>query len=122
MPRRDEQTRAIDQWLGKQLQFCRLSQGVTRLQLAIVAEITVQQLDKYEQGRDRIAVGRLVLLARGLNLRLDRFWAGLNIDRPVMTAHQQLRLELAKNFMKLHNPCQQKAVNNLIRLLARDTS
>lgn len=118
MPQRNQQTKAINQWLSQKLQLLRKNQGLTRQQLAARAGITGQQLYKYERGLDRLSVGRLLLLAQGLNLQPAQFWEGLEYNLPVITARQRLGLELAANFVKLRDPCQRKAVHQLIKALA----
>ena len=58
----------IDRALGGRLAARRAALGMTRLQVAAAAGVSVQQLAKYEAGANRIPASRLVLLAEALGL------------------------------------------------------
>lgn len=59
--------------IGNLLRYFRKKNGVTQTELANVACISPQQIQKYEKGADRIAVSRLITLLDFLNINLEDF-------------------------------------------------
>lgn len=62
-----------DQKIGGLLRQFRKKNGVTQTELAAVAGITPQQIQKYEKGADRIAVSRLMTLLDFLDINFEEF-------------------------------------------------
>ena len=62
-----------DQKIGGLLRQFRKKSGVTQTELAAVAGITPQQIQKYEKGADRIAVSRLMTLLDFLDINFEEF-------------------------------------------------
>ncbi|AQT46282.1 MULTISPECIES: helix-turn-helix domain-containing protein [Bartonella] len=62
-----------DQKIGGILRHFRKKNGVTQMELAAVAGITPQQIQKYEKGSDRIAVSRLMTLLDFLDINYEEF-------------------------------------------------
>lgn len=58
---------AIDAAIGARIRECRKSSRVSAVALAEAAGVSLQQLQKYETGRNRVPCGRMVLLARALS-------------------------------------------------------
>ncbi len=58
----------FDEQLGKQVRRCRTMRGYTQRELAKIMEITAQQLQKYESGKNRISVFRLYQMAQALGV------------------------------------------------------
>jgi transcriptional regulator with XRE-family HTH domain len=54
--------------LAQRIRERRLFLGLTQSELAAEADITFQQLQKYENGSNRISVSRLIQLAEGLKI------------------------------------------------------
>jgi transcriptional regulator with XRE-family HTH domain len=111
----------IDRYVGERIYSLRLAQGLSRQQLSKIIGVTHQQLQKYEKGTNRISVGRLVLIAKALSKDISYFFEGLESDdnKPVVTQHQRMCIEVSRNFMRIENPDHQAAVNTLIKSLAR---
>jgi transcriptional regulator with XRE-family HTH domain len=120
MARKNNYIDQIDKFIGEKIYSLRLAQGLSRDQLSKVIEVTHQQLQKYEKGINRISVGRLVLIARALDKGISYFYEGLeekDNKEEIVTYHQRLCIEVARNFMKIKNPEHQHAVNKLIKSL-----
>lgn len=62
-----------NQKIGSLLRYFRKKNGVTQTELANIACISPQQIQKYEKGSDRIAVSRLITLLDFLNISLEDF-------------------------------------------------
>ena len=61
-----EQTAAIDRAIGARLYSARRAAKLTQKDLAQRVGLSFQQIQKYEAGRDRIAVSTLFLIAEAL--------------------------------------------------------
>lgn len=119
MARKSDFIAEVDRFIGNKIYSLRLAKGLSRQQLAEVIDVTHQQLQKYEKGINRISVGRLVLIAKALDKSVNYFYEGLgsNTDEPVMTQHQRMCIEVARNFMKIESADHQNAVNALVKSL-----
>jgi transcriptional regulator with XRE-family HTH domain len=69
-----------DAEVGKRIRARRLELGLTQTQLGEKIGVTFQQLQKYEQGANRIGAGRLVRAAEALNLQVGDFFVGVSGD------------------------------------------
>ncbi|WP_341759846.1 helix-turn-helix transcriptional regulator [Candidatus Tisiphia endosymbiont of Ptychoptera albimana] len=123
MARNNDYISKIDKLIGQKIYSLRLAKGLSRQQLAKTIDVTLQQLQKYETGFNRISIGRLILIAKALEKNIDYFYEGLedikNIE-PIQTQHQRLCIEVSRNFMKICNPAYQQAVNALIHSLIKE--
>ena len=121
MAHKNNHIEQIDKILGGRIYSLRVAQGIARKQLAKLIEVTPQQLQKYEKGTNRISVGRLVLIAKSLGEEISYFYEGLeqNKQQEILTQHQRLCLELARNFRKIVNSDHQNAVNILVKSLLK---
>lgn len=121
MARKNNHIEQIDKIIGGRIYSLRVAQGIARKQLAKLIEVTPQQLQKYEKGTNRISVGRLVLIAKSLGEEISYFYEGLeqNKQQEIVTQHQRLCLELARNFRKIVNSDHQNAVNILVKSLLK---
>src|SRR4051795_11682338 len=67
----------VDRHVARRIRERRLELGLTQQQLAELVGITYQQAHKYEKGDNRVAVGRLYLIARALDVEPAYFFEGL---------------------------------------------
>ena len=113
-------TTSVDRYVGERIYSLRLAHGLSRAQLSKSIGVTHQQVEKYEKGRNRIYVSRLLLIAKALSKDISYFIEGLesNDNKPVVTQHQRMCIEVSRNFMRIENPGHQAAVNTLIKSLA----
>ena len=76
-------TTSVDRYVGERIYSLRLAHGLSRAQLSKSIGVTHQQVEKYEKGRNRIYVSRLLLIAKDISY----FVAGLesNDNEPVVT-------------------------------------
>src|SRR3954471_22921408 len=71
-----------DRHIAARIRERRLELGLTQQQLAELVGVTYQQAHKYEKGDNRVAVGRLYLIARALDVEPAHFFEGLGAGRP----------------------------------------
>jgi transcriptional regulator with XRE-family HTH domain len=66
----------IDALVGRNIRIHRLDKGLTQSEVASRIGVTFQQLQKYEQGVNRIGGGRLFKLAEVLELPISALFEG----------------------------------------------
>jgi transcriptional regulator with XRE-family HTH domain len=70
-----------DKVIGKRVRAIRMMRGVSQTTLAEGIGITFQQVQKYENGSNRMSVGRLIQAARFLKTPVADFLEGLEDTR-----------------------------------------
>lgn len=71
----------VDTYLGSRIAQRRLLLGLSQHQLAKTLGFTFQQLQKYENGVNRVSASRLYQLAQVLRVPIAWFYEGLHIGR-----------------------------------------
>jgi transcriptional regulator with XRE-family HTH domain len=113
----------VDRWVGQRMRERRVMLGLTQQQMAELIGVTYQQAHKYETGINRIAAGRLYLIAKTLGVDVSYFFEGLGDPADFRPSPQQrLLLELARNFAAIPSRRQQEALCALARVLAERSS
>jgi transcriptional regulator with XRE-family HTH domain len=74
-----------DSDIGKRVREQRLAKGMSQMQLAKHLGVTFQQIQKYENGMNRIGSGRLQRIAEALNVSVAHFFQN-DGNSPVDTA------------------------------------
>lgn len=73
----DSIERRINIWLGQRVRTLRLERGLSLVELAERVGVRYQQIAKYEHAIDRIAFGRLVVIASALSVPMSKMLDGL---------------------------------------------
>jgi transcriptional regulator with XRE-family HTH domain len=71
---------AVDKHVAERMKLARIQRGMSQQVLANAIGVTFQQVQKYENGTNRIAAGRLYQLSRTLNVDIGHFYAGFETD------------------------------------------
>jgi transcriptional regulator with XRE-family HTH domain len=121
MARSNKEVDKFNKVIGEKIFSLRLGKGISRHELSKSIGITHQQLQKYEKGENRVSAGRLILIAKALNVTPAYFYENIDIanDQEPITQHQRMCLEISRNFMKVINPEYQSAINQLIKTMAK---
>lgn len=83
----------IDAIVGRRIRTRRLLLGLTQTQLAQQLGVSFQQVQKYENGANRVGAGRLVQIAQILGVPIDTLLEGLNAPtRKTVQADDPLEL------------------------------
>lgn len=113
----------IDKHVGGRLRQARTMRGFSQKQLAEKLDITFQQIQKYEKGKNRIASSKLFTLSHILQLPLTYFFEGLK--KPEVTDFpfkMTLRnMKLLKKFETLSDE-HQKIFLNIIGYMPEQNS
>jgi len=70
----------VDAIVGRRVRTRRLLLGMTQTQLARQLGVSFQQVQKYENGTNRVGAGRLVQITEVLGMPLDGLLQGLNTE------------------------------------------
>jgi transcriptional regulator with XRE-family HTH domain len=109
----------IDRHIGSRLRQRRVMNGLTQQRVADLIGVTYQQAHKYESGTNRIAAGRLYLIAQVLGVDVGYFFEGLETSsKSDPTPQQRVFLDLARNFRSIRRRRHQEAICLLTRILA----
>lgn len=109
----------IDRHIGERLRQRRVMNGFTQQQMADLIGVTYQQAHKYESGVNRIAAGRLYVIAQVLGVDVGYFFEGLQSEAAsAPTSQQRVFLDLARNFRNIRTRKHQEAICMLTRILA----
>jgi transcriptional regulator with XRE-family HTH domain len=121
MPIHNIYTKEIDLTIGKNVSYFRKIKGVTRQNLCDYIKVTVQQLQKYETGVNRLSMGRLILIARALEEPVESFYKNVEINYPMLkkTEYQKICDELIVTFRKIRDTEQLRIINTLINTLIK---
>ena len=122
MARKHEDIDIIDQHIGKKIFELRLARGLSRQELGDKIGVTHQQCQKYEKGINRIAAGRLMLIAKVLDKPIEYFFIDATKYKisPINTEHQRMCMEISRNFMKISKDSHKDAVNILVKSLVEE--
>jgi transcriptional regulator with XRE-family HTH domain len=123
MSRRTEKADELDNHIGKYIRERRENLGMTQTDLAMKAQVSYQQIHKYEQGANRISASRLGMIAKALQLSVQEFYDSFAHGNHManQTAESRLCLEVARNFRMINNPRYREALHLLVRILADET-
>jgi transcriptional regulator with XRE-family HTH domain len=72
---------AVDVRVGHRIRAARLAQRISQREVAEALGVTFQQVQKYENGLNRIGMGRLHLIANFLSLPMNYFFEGLDVNQ-----------------------------------------
>ncbi|MGH1379141.1 MAG: helix-turn-helix domain-containing protein [Alphaproteobacteria bacterium] len=78
----------IDYHVGKRLGQLRIAAGLSQEQLAHIAGVSYQQIQKYESGQNRVSASKLYVFARYFGVSADTFYPddrSHNEDEPFLT-------------------------------------
>ena len=122
---------AIDRRIGQRVRSRRLEIGMSQERLAELLGVTLQQVQKYEKGVNRIAASRLHDISNALDMPVARFFEGMATGRSsgVSEAAREYvedvlatpeGAQLMALFASIQNPRVRRRVVELVRALAEE--
>jgi transcriptional regulator with XRE-family HTH domain len=109
----------VDRHVAARVRARRITLGLTQHDLASRIGVTYQQLHKYETARNRMTAGRLLEIARALNVAPSYFFEGLQEPEAPSTERHRRALELAKTAASLEEQ-HLALLNDITRALAAE--
>ncbi len=108
----------IDKNIGRKIYELRLSSGKTRQDVGCIIGVTHQQLQKYENGINRISASRLHEVAKFFNVPVAYFFEDVQEDvSKEKLDRQRLCIEVMKDFQAIDTSDKQEAVRHIIRAM-----
>jgi transcriptional regulator with XRE-family HTH domain len=115
----------VDAYVGKRIKMQRRILGVSQSDLAKAIGVTFQQVQKYENGRNRVSSSRLHRIANSLNVQVPFFFVGIEgANRPAVTdqiidlCNSPRGLALAKAFQRVTNKKVRQSIVALVSTIA----
>ncbi len=113
----------VDEEVGRRLHLLRLEKSVSQVSLAGKLGISFQQIQKYENGVNRISAGRLAQLSEIFDVPISYFFGarksmtaeGQNVFAFVETANA---LRLLKAFSRIKSEGKRRALLQLVESMA----
>ncbi len=116
----------IDVRIGRRLKLRRTMLGVSQHELADMIDVTFQQIQKYENGANRISASRLYRLCRALGVPVSFFFEGVDDDadgdadfpNALTPARKRELLAFIRSINKIDDPPLRTLVISLVRQMA----
>jgi transcriptional regulator with XRE-family HTH domain len=119
----------VDSLVGRNIRICRLQRGLTQTALGDHLGVTFQQIQKYENGANRVGASRLSQLAGALGVPLGTLFDGspaAGRTGPDLAGRELLAnphaLRLVQAFHKIPGGKQRLAVLHLIERIGKGQS
>jgi transcriptional regulator with XRE-family HTH domain len=124
--RRSEDEVKVDIHVGLKLREARTLKNLTQTGLGELVRLTFQQIQKYENGSNRIGASRLWHLSEILELPISYFFAGLDSGKRINADDAEMAetirrksLELVRNFYSIEDERVREAAYQLIKGMAK---
>jgi transcriptional regulator with XRE-family HTH domain len=119
----DAEPASLDQQIGERIRLRRTELGLTQDQLAAALGVSYQQVQKYENGANRISAVRLWQIGRRLEVPVGWFFDEADAEAGAGAAaaplvHVRGVLEVARGFGELRSAPVKTALVSLLRTLA----
>lgn len=113
----------VDVHVGSRVRMRRTLLGMTQTDLADALELTFQQIQKNETGRNRIGASRLYQLSHILDVPVAYFFEGLEGDAPAVSPDDVMvkteTLKLVKAYDHISDPAVRDALLRMTKAMAR---
>ena len=118
-------TKRIDAHVGERIRLRRTELGLTQEQLAEALDVSYQQIQKYETGANRVSAGRMLEIARKLDVDVGYFFEGLS-DEEAGTplehgGRQRSAIELVRKFGQIKDPEVRAPIAGLVKTIVDRT-
>jgi transcriptional regulator with XRE-family HTH domain len=107
-----------DRAIGSRIAAIRSAQGMSQTTLAGALGISFQQVQKYEKGRNRIAVGRLHAIAEKLSISVEELMSDTSPNTGSSFLEDPDAMELLMAFRKITDPTMREKVLTIVKSVA----
>ena len=109
--------------VGHNVRFWRLERKMSQTDLANLLGLTFQQIQKYENGANRVGASRLMQIATALEVPIHAFFDGAgpqtdNMESPIKFVGDQQALRLVRAFADIDDAGLRRSVVNLVEGIA----
>ena len=106
---------SIDEYVGAQLRQRRTLMGLSQEKLAEAVGITFQQIQKYENGANRVSAGRLFEFSKILNIPISYFFDNILDEKSSQSPFYGMAEESQAGFEPQEDLIRKKETIDLIR-------
>lgn len=112
----------IDKLLGNNLRFLRLIRGLTQTEVGEILQVSFQQIQKYEQGTNRISARTLYKLKSPLKVEYQDFFTPVSHYHPPLmhNEHDKIILNIVKHCNAIQSMQKKKALLAFIKELTKE--
>lgn len=109
--------------VGHNIRFWRLERKMSQTDLANLLGLTFQQIQKYENGANRVGASRLMQIAEALEVPIHAFFEGAGTETPetespIKFVGDQQALRLVRAFADIEDAALRRSVVNLVEGIA----
>jgi transcriptional regulator with XRE-family HTH domain len=117
----------VDSLVGERIRFLRKRRNMSQLELGKALGVTFQQIQKYENGKNRVGASRLHLAAIALNVSINELFAEPSETRRTVRAKRfpvldPQALRLAEAFVKISDKNARSSLVELAEVMARKSN
>ncbi|RUW70649.1 MULTISPECIES: helix-turn-helix transcriptional regulator [unclassified Mesorhizobium] len=116
-PKAGRDPHPADVHVGRQIAMVRVQSDVSQAQLARSIGITFQQLQKYENARNRVSASMIYEIGRSLGVPVSRFFEGL--PENAKSGHEASRLRTDERIGFIASAEGRRLIERLVRLPPR---
>ena len=116
-------SKKIDRLIGRRILSSRVAAGLPRQKLAQAIGVTVSQIQKYENGTNRVGSGRLYEIAKILEAPLKSFFDGETQQKdsrnssPFDLLTDNMTMQMAREFGKMTDNKTRRAILAIVETL-----
>lgn len=115
----------IDKYVGKQVRRRRVEMGLSQSELGDALGLSFQQVQKYENGANRVSAGRLFEIARRFGVSFDYFFEGLGSaarvqrDADIFEGGDRQIITLVRSFSQIPDADTRTAITGFVGSIAQ---
>jgi transcriptional regulator with XRE-family HTH domain len=115
----------IDLLVGSRIRKFRKGRGMSQAQLGDMLGVTFQQVQKYENGKNRVGASRLQMISTALDVPVGHLFtdgAGTSRTSAKSLAFDPQALRLAEAFARLNDKALRKSILDTVEAMARKST
>ena len=115
----------IDLLVGSRIRMFRKGRKLSQAQLGKKLGVTFQQVQKYENGKNRVGASRLQMISTALDVPVGQFFAddaGTSRTSAKPLAFDPQALRLAEAFIRLNDRALRNSILDMVEAMARKSS
>ena len=115
----------IDLLVGSRIRMFRRGRKMSQAQLGERLDVTFQQIQKYENGKNRVGASRLQMISTALGVPVGQFFtddAGTSRTSAKPLAFDPQALRLAEAFTRLNDKALRNSILDMVEAMARKSS
>lgn len=121
----DPKLNSMDTYIGKRLKSALNHSKYSREEISTITSISAEELEKFEQGMQRIGSDKLSQLAKVLNQPVTYFFQGISAEQNIVSTQFNYTndahlTEAMASFNNIKSPCLKQNLLKLVSAVADD--